>query len=89
MKQISRTGQFKRDVKRIVQAGKNVEKLKEMIEKIAGGESLDEKHRDHFLMGTYKGMRECHIEPDWLLIYKRTKDELILIRTGSHSELFR
>ena len=89
MKQISRTGQFKRDVKRIVQAGKNVEKLKEMIEKIASGESLDEKHRNHFLMGNYKGMRECHIEPDWLLIYKRTKDELILIRTGSHSELFR
>lgn len=51
MKQISRTGQFKRDVKRTVQAGKNVEKLKEMIEKIGGGESLDEKHRDHFLIG--------------------------------------
>jgi len=89
MRNISVTTQFKRDVKKIKKTGKDTEKLKEIIEKIAEGESLDEKYRDHVLTGNYRQTRECHIEPDWLLIYKLTKENLILIRTGSHSELFK
>jgi mRNA interferase YafQ len=89
MRNISITTQFKRDVKKIKKTGKDTEKLKEIIEKIAEGESLDEKYRDHVLTGNYRQTRECHIEPDWLLIYKLTKENLILIRTGSHSELFK
>ena len=81
MRRISITTQFKRDAKRIKKAGKDTEK-------IADGENLEEKYRDHSLTGNYKHARKCHIEPDWLLIYKRTREELILIRTGSHSELF-
>ena len=89
MRNISITTQFKRDVKKIKKTGKDTEKLKEIIEKIAEGESLDEKYRDHVLTGNYRQTRECHIEPYWLLIYKLTKENLILIRTGSHSELFK
>lgn len=88
MRQILITTQFKPDTKRLKKAGKDVGKLREIIEEIAIGENLDEKFRDHALTGNYRQTRECHIEPDWLLIYKRTKDDLILIRTGSHSELF-
>lgn len=89
MRNISITSQFKRDVKKIKKAGKDATKLREIIEKIVEGESLDEKYRDHALTGNYRQTRECHIEPDWLLIYKLTKENLILIRTGSHSELFK
>jgi len=89
MRNISITAQFKRDVKKIKKAGKDAAKLREIIEKIADGKGLDEKYRDHALTGNYRHARECHIEPDWLLIYKLTKENLILIRTGSHSELFK
>lgn len=88
MRQISITTQFKRDTKRLKKAGKEFGKLKEVIEKLAAGENLDEKFRDYALTGNYRQTRECHVEPDWLLIYKRTKDDLVLIRTGTHSELF-
>jgi len=88
MRKISITTQFKRDAKRIKKSGKNAGKLKAVIEKLAEGEDLEEKYRDHSLTGNYRYTRECHLEPDWLLIYKRTKDTLILVRTGSHSELF-
>ena len=89
MRNLSITSQFKRDVKKIKKAGKDAAKLREIIGKIAEGKSLDEKYRDHALTGNYRQTRECHIEPDWLLIYKLTKENLILIRTGSHSELFK
>ena len=61
-----------------------------MIEKIANAEELDKKYRDHLLSGDYDGYRECHIEPDWLLIYNIDDDDIILFlsRTGSHSDLF-
>ena len=64
--------------------------LKDIIEKLAQGEPLPEKNRDHALMGDYKGCRECHIKPDWLLVYQIYNDELTLylIRTGTHSDLF-
>jgi mRNA interferase YafQ len=89
MKAIRRTSQFKRDVKRMQRQGREVEKLKRVLEALVKGEPLAAKHRDHVLVGQYKGTRECHIEPDWLLIYELGEAEIVLIRTGSHSDLFR
>jgi mRNA interferase YafQ len=89
MKTIRRTSQFKRDVKRMQRQGREVEKLKRVLEALVKGEPLAAKHRDHVLVGQYKGTRECHIEPDWLLIYELGEAEIVLIRTGSHSDLFR
>lgn len=68
--------------------GKKFKEFKEVIRKIAAEEVLEAKYRDHVLVGQYKGTRECHIEPDWLLIYDVAESELILIRTGTHSDLF-
>lgn len=78
---------FKKDYKRIKKRGRNIEKLKHVIELLASGQKLDQKYRDHELTGNYKNFRECHIEPDWLLIYQIENEELILIlsRTGTHS----
>ncbi|MCR4407784.1 MAG: type II toxin-antitoxin system YafQ family toxin [Anaerolineae bacterium] len=89
MRIIRRTSQFKQDVKRMQQQGKDPEKLKRVLECLVRGERLSPKCRDHVLVGQYKGTRECHLEPDWLLIYELTESELVLIRTGSHSDLFR
>ena len=71
--------------------GKNLNKLYALVEKIAMGEALDKKYKDHLLSGDYSGFRECHIEPDWLLVYQIDDEEIILLlsRTGSHSDLFR
>ncbi|MCJ7694726.1 MAG: type II toxin-antitoxin system YafQ family toxin [Anaerolineaceae bacterium] len=68
--------------------GKKFEEFKEIIRKITEGETLEAEYRDHVLAGQYKGTRECHIEPDWLLVYELTESELVLIRTGTHSDLF-
>ena len=89
MRTISRTTQFKKDVKRIKKRGKSFNVFKQVILKLAADEPLPEKFRDHQLIGNYRGARECHIEPDWLLIYELVDDDLILIRTGSHADLFR
>ena len=85
------TTQFKKDLKTVKKQGKDFEKLYNVIEKLANGEMLEPKHRDHALIGNLKGCRECHIEPDWLLIYEIIDDVLVLMlnRTGSHSELFK
>lgn len=85
------TGQFKKDLKAAKKQGKDVEHLFEVIEMLANGIPLDPQYRDHDLSGNYKGYRECHIDPDWLLIYSIEKDVLVLLlyRIGSHSELFR
>ncbi len=88
MKKISRTNRFKKDVKKMNKRGKSFEVFKLVIQQLAQGEPLDAKFRDHKLIGNYVGTRECHIEPDWLLIYEDHDDELILIRTGTHSDLF-
>ncbi|GIV57448.1 MAG: type II toxin-antitoxin system YafQ family toxin [Bacteroidetes bacterium] len=88
MKVIRRTNQFKKDVRRAKKRGKDVQKLKEVIEKLARGETLEARYRDHALGGPYRGARDCHIEPDWVLIYETDKEELILIRTGTHADLF-
>ena len=63
-------------------------KLAVVIDALAAGEPLAEGYRDHTLIGNYLGCRECHVSPDWLLIYQTTETELILVRTGSHGELF-
>jgi mRNA interferase YafQ len=89
MKTIRRTCQFKRDVKRMQRQGREVEKLKSVLEALVKGEPLAAKYRDHVLVRQHKGTRECHIEPDWMLIYELAETEIVLIRTGSHSDLFR
>ena len=83
------TRQFERDVKRVRKRGKNFEKLKIIARALIGGKKLDALHRDHQLIGNYAGRRECHIEADWLLIYKLEEDRIIFERTESHAELFR
>ena len=82
--------QFKRDLKLIRKQGKDENKLKKVIELLANGEPLPQKYKDHNLTGNYADCRECHIEPDWLLIYEIIEVDLILYltRTGSHSDLF-
>ena len=89
--EIRLTSRFKKDVKLIQRQGKDLEKLFSVVEKISEGEELAPSFRDHSLSGEYSGCRECHIEPDWLLIYEVFDDVLVLVlsRTGSHSELFR
>ncbi|MBQ9531589.1 MAG: type II toxin-antitoxin system YafQ family toxin [Eubacterium sp.] len=84
------TSLFKKDVKRAKKRGYDLSLLDAVVETLANGKPLDEKHRDHDLVGNYKGCRECHITPDWLLIYEICDDELILYltRTGTHSDLF-
>ena len=88
--EIKYTSQFKKVFKLAKKQGKNIDKLFAVIEKLANGETLEPKHRDHDLVGNYKGCRECHIEPDWLLVYEIFEDVLVLMlyRTGSHSDLF-
>lgn len=81
---------FKKDYKLMKKRGLNLDKLKYVINQLVNGNSLEDKYRDHALTGDYKGFRECHIEPDWLLIYQIIDEELVLVlsRTGSHSDLF-
>ncbi|TVQ14785.1 MAG: type II toxin-antitoxin system YafQ family toxin [Balneolaceae bacterium] len=88
MKTISRTTRFDKDVKKMKKRGKSFEIFKQVIEKLASVRTLEPKFKDHKLVGNYSGTRECHIEPDWLLIYITSEDELILVRTGSHADLF-
>ncbi|WP_257264779.1 type II toxin-antitoxin system YafQ family toxin [Endozoicomonas sp. ONNA2] len=83
-----RTAQFKKDYKRIERQGKDLQKLKKIMVQLAQKKPLDFRHKDHMLAGNYKGRRECHIEPDWLLIYQVVEDEIFFERTGSHSALF-
>jgi mRNA interferase YafQ len=84
------TKQFERDYKLIVSQGKDLTKLKWKMTKLVNEETLESRHHDHPLTGNWKGHRDCHIAPDWLLIYKvdRDAEEIIFIRTGTHSALF-
>lgn len=86
------SGQFKKDYKLAVKRGCDPKKLEEVISILCSETPLPEKYQDHTFVNSknYKGMRECHIQPDWLLVYKVVQDMLILklIRTGSHSDLF-
>ena len=85
---LAQTKQFKKDVKRMQKRGKDLAKIKAVIDLLLAEEPLPPKNRDHQLGGNWAGRRDCHIEPDWILIYKPTEDELLLERTGTHSDLF-
>jgi len=84
------SSQFKKDLKRINRRGYDIDILTGIIEKLASGETLDVSCKDHPLRGNYTGCRECHITPDWLLIYKFSGNNLYLLltRTGTHADLF-
>ena len=84
------TTRFQKDLKRMEKRGYNIALLTVIIKKLANGEQLPEKNRDHALVGDFIGCRECHVAPDWLLIYEIADSELILYltRTGTHSDLF-
>ena len=81
--------QFRRDIKLLGKRGKSMGKLKRVVDAIRAHQRLDVKHQDHPLVGVWKGWRDCHIEPDWVLIYKVEHGVLRLGRTGTHSDLFR
>ncbi len=83
------TTQFKKDYKKAKKQSKDLSKLKNIIEKLVGQQPLEPKFKDHQLTGNWKGHRDCHIESDWILIYRLTDSALILERTGTHSELFK
>lgn len=84
------TTQFNKDLKLIKKRGYNIKKLEKIVDKLLAQEKLEERYKDHKLSGNYDGYRECHIEPDWLLIYYVENDilTLTLSRTGTHSDLF-
>ena len=84
------SSRFKKDYKLAIKRNMNISLLDEIIRTLSTGQPLSEKHKDHPLSGNWKDYRECHIEPDWILIYRIEKDVLILTlqRTGTHSDLF-
>lgn len=88
MRILSYTKQFAKDLKKMEKRGKSLEKIKRILKTLVNEERLSAKYRNHKLIGNYKGRRECHIEPDWLLIYKIIDSEIIFERTGTHSDLF-
>ena len=83
------SSQFKKDIRLAKKRGKNLAKIQKLMDLLLGGETLSPRHRDHWLDGLYVGRRECHVEPDWLLIYKPMPGKIIFERTGTHSDLFR
>lgn len=89
MLEISFTGQFKKDYKLCKKRGYNMKLLQDIIGILAIPEELPIKNRDHNLSGNYVKKRECHIMPDWLLIYQIEENQLVLYRTGTHSDLFK
>lgn len=80
--------QFEKDLKKAVKRGKDMQKFRDIIELLVAHKALPIKNRNHKLKGNFRDYWECHIEPDWLLIYKQTSTELILARTGTHADLF-
>ncbi len=90
MLELVTTGQFRKDYKRVKKRGYDMGLLEEIIGFLQNRQPLDERYRDHALVGNYAGFRECHILPDWLLIYAADEEKLILTaaRTGTHSDLF-
>jgi mRNA interferase YafQ len=89
MRRITQRTQFRNDLKRQKRRGKDLEELIAAVELLAETGTLAEGYRPHRLTGEWRGVWECHIEPDWLLIYEVTAAEVLLIRTGTHSDLFR
>jgi mRNA interferase YafQ len=89
MLNISFRTQFKKELKRQKKRGKDTQKFLDIAKKLANEEKLDPKYCNHKLTGNFKNRWECHIEPDWLLVYYKTKSEIIFERTGTHSDLFK
>ncbi len=89
MRALSQTTQFARDVKRMRKRGKNLLKLQEVVRLLASGVPLPPKFKDHPLVGPWQPARDCHVEPDWILIYTADETTLRLERTGTHSDLFK
>ena len=89
MKEVLQTSQFKKDIKRLKKRGKDLERLGDVVRLLAADAPLEEKHRDHALIGRWIGSWDCHIEPDWILIYRNEPESLYLERSGSHSDLFK
>lgn len=88
MRQIKQSSQFRRDLKRAKKRGKDLSKLAAIVEALATDTPLDAKHGPHPLVGDWRPCWDCHIEPDWLLIYVVTEEFVELVRTGSHADLF-
>jgi mRNA interferase YafQ len=82
------TRRFEKDVRRMARRGKNMDKLKILVRSLVSEEPVDPIHRDHKLVGNWAGRRECHVESDWLLIYKLDESRIVFERTGSHADLF-
>lgn len=91
MYEIRPTAKFQKDLKRIYKRGYDISLLTDIIKKLAAGYTLSRRNKDHQLSGDYSGYRECHITPNWLLIYEVSQDKriLFLIRTGAHGDLFK
>jgi len=88
MRNVVFKSRFKKDLKKLKSSNRNEDELLALIGLLAHEQVLEERYRDHILIGDYVGCRECHIRPDWLLIYKVEGNDLVLVRTGSHSDLF-
>jgi mRNA interferase YafQ len=88
LRDIVRSTAFKKDVKRAQKRGKDMDKLKAVLLLLLDDKPLEPRHRDHPLKGDWIGYRDLHIEPDWLLLYQINKTQLVLARTGTHSDLF-
>lgn len=86
---VKETSQFKKDIKKISKQGLNLKELAKVVAMLREENELPHSYKDHYLIGNYKDCRECHIRPNWLLVYQQKNDILTLIRTGSHSELFK
>ncbi|MEE8393452.1 MAG: type II toxin-antitoxin system YafQ family toxin [Rhodospirillales bacterium] len=89
MRPIRTTRQFERDLKLAKRRGRKLEKLWDVAERLSRNDPLDPRHRPHKLSGEWKAFRECHIEPDWLLIWRDTGEAVIMVRTGTHADLFK
>jgi mRNA interferase YafQ len=85
----SRSSQFKKDVKRMDRRGKDLAFLRRLLDLLIAGNPLPPEYKDHPLRGNYSGSRDCHIEPDWVLIYTLEENHVRFERTGTHSDLFR
>ena len=88
MKRVAQTKAFKKDLKRLEKRGKDITKLRDLVLRLANGEVLEDKYRNHPLQGPWKPKWYCHLEPDWLLIYEMAEETVILVRSGSHADLF-
>ena len=89
MKEVIQTSAFKRDMKKVKKRGKNIQKLRDVAYELSKGNILKPNYKNHQLTGNWKPCYECHIEPDWLLIYNIEDEYIELVRTGSHSDLFK